>query len=47
MNYNLFYVYFEEGSSIKLEYPEGWTSEEVASSNNVHMDSVQGPYPVI
>ncbi|UOL48870.1 hypothetical protein [Pseudomonas phage Astolliot] len=47
MNYNLFYVFFEDGSSIKVEYPDDWTAAEVASSNNVDADSVQGPYPVI
>jgi len=47
MTYNKFYVFFEDGSSIATEYPEDWTLADVAASNNVHPDSVMGPYPVV
>lgn len=47
VTYNRFYVYFEDGSSIVVEFPDDWTLDQVAKRHNVHPDSVQGPYPVI
>lgn len=46
MTYNKFYIFFEDGSSVSIDYPEDWTVEDVAANNNVHSDSVMGPYAI-
>lgn len=43
MTYNIFYVFFADGSSTKAVYPEHWTLQDVMKAEG--SDDVMGPYP--